>query len=586
MRRGGTPKDENPGWNQYFRSSLGGYWVVLAGRAAGQLETKVRFLVESQAQKEGEGQLGRLARTIMFQGTASNVGKSILSTALCRILKQDGYRVAPFKAQNMALNSYVTRDGGEIGRSQGIQAEAAGCPAAVEMNPILLKPKQDAVAQVIVKGRPLADMSAGEYRADYLPRALETVRECLDKLRREFDVVVLEGAGSPAEINLKDRDIVNMKAAELAEAPVILVADIDRGGAFASLVGTLELLDPDEKEMVAGFIFNRFRGEVALLEPGLRFLEEKTGKPVLGVVPYLYDLGIDAEDSVSLTEDSEESQVHVAAGREESTCPGREIDIAVIQLPRISNFTDFDPLRVVPGVGVRFVKNLRQLGNPDAVILPGTKNTTGDLIFLQESGLADRILDLAGQGKMVVGICGGFQMLGTRLVDPHETQSGVREMEGLGLLDIETTFSPEKVTHQVQAKVASRRAWWRNLTGVYVRGYEIHMGNSVLGCGVEPAFQVQARSGKQVHVDDGAVSADGRVFGTYLHGLFDNAVFLREWLKVLSGRRGHRFSLSTPGAWLDYQERREAAYDRLADHVRQHVNLHSLYRIMGLVEKR
>ncbi|AEF93478.1 Cobyric acid synthase [Desulfotomaculum nigrificans CO-1-SRB] len=501
----------------------------------------------------------------MLQGTSSHVGKSVLCTALCRIFKQDGFRVAPFKAQNMALNSYVTADGGEIGRAQGVQAEAAGVMATVAMNPVLIKPKQDLNAQVVVMGKPLADMSAREYRANFLPQAVELVRECLRQLRQEYEVVVLEGAGSPAEVNLKDRDIVNMRAAMLAEAPVILVADIDRGGVFASLVGTLELLEPDERDRVKGFIINKFRGDLELLRPGLEFLEQRTGKPVLGVIPYLHDHGIEQEDSVCL-------------GEPQPTVGTAEIDIAVIKLPRISNFTDFDNLRLVPGAAIRFVGPEDSLGQPDAIMLPGTKNTIQDLLWLKESGLAGQMQALARQGVPVVGICGGYQMLGTMLYDPQGTEAGVGDVTGLGLLDIETTFHPVKQTHQCRAKITCPTLPWYDITNQEIKGYEIHTGEVKLGAGVKALLEITSRSGSPVAVMDGAVDHTGRIFGTHLHGFFDNPQVLLGWINFLRRRKG----LSQLSIEQMPVMQREKNYDRLAEVVRGSLDMPKLYHLMGL----
>ncbi|MHB1126514.1 MAG: cobyric acid synthase [Bacillota bacterium] len=507
------------------------------------------------------------ARTIMVQGTASNAGKSIICTALCRIFRQDGWRVAPFKAQNMALNSYITKDGKEIGRAQGVQAEAAGIEATVEMNPVLLKPKQDMIAQVVVLGRPMADMSARDYRADFLPDALGIVRQSLDQLRGAFEVVVLEGAGSPAEVNLKDRDIVNMRAAEIAEAPVLLVADIDRGGVFAALVGTLELLEPLERERVAGFVINKFRGDLELLKPGLEFLEQRTGKPVLGVIPYIHDLGIDEEDSVSI------------GVRNSTTGVARdEVEIAVIQLPRISNFTDFDALARIPSTRVRYVKMGQPLGYPDAIILPGTKNTVQDMLYLREQGYSEEIMSRAREGAWVVGICGGYQMLGKRMEDPQQVESDLLSLEGLGLLDVSTTFYGEKATQRVTAEVIANEEFWKAARGMIVEGYEIHMGRTELSTGAKPLLRLLSPGITNDGID-GAVSLNGRVFGTYLHGLFDNDRFCLLWINELRRIKG---LMPLNGTGPGYVGAKEAAFERLAAHVRQHLDMERVYRIMGL----
>ena len=403
------------------------------------------------------------ARTLMIQGTASSVGKSILVAALCRIFRQDGYRVAPFKAQNMALNSFVTAEGGEIGRAQAVQAEAAGIAPTVDMNPVLLKPTADTGCQVIVLGKVARTISASDYYR-YTPSLLETIAGSLSRLRSAYDIVVIEGAGSPAEINLKDREIVNMRVARMSGTPVLLVGDIDRGGVFASLVGTLELLDEDERRYVKGLIINKFRGDLELLQPGLEFLEKRTGKPVLGVVPYFRDIRIAQEDSVYLDERVENTASH-------------DLDIAVIRLPHISNYDDFDPLEEA-GCLVRYVAQRFELGNPHLIILPGTKSTVTDLQYLRQSGLASSILIKAKAGTPVVGICGGYQMLGQKILDPQGVESAEAEVSGLGLLDVVTTFAPEKSTRQVRARVLSDLGLLSGTKGQELEGYEIHMGQT------------------------------------------------------------------------------------------------------------
>jgi adenosylcobyric acid synthase len=497
-------------------------------------------------------------KTIMLQGTSSDVGKSVLCTALCRILYEDGWKVAPFKSQNMALNSYITRDGKEIGRAQGVQAEACRIEATADMNPILLKPKQDMIAEVIVRGEHYADMEAGAYRDDYVPTALPILQESLDRLAKDYEVLVIEGAGSPAEINLKDRDIANMKVAELADAPVLLVADIDRGGVFASLVGTLALLDEAERTRVKGFIINKFRGKFSLLKPGLDWLEEHTGIPVLGVIPYA-DTGIDAEDSLALS-------TLKLKKRDETE---GALKIAVIRLPRISNFTDIDPLYDEPGVTVRLIASAAEWNNPDIIILPGTKNTTDDLQWLKRSGLAELIIQAAQSGAYVAGICGGYQMLGKELHDPEGVESTYEHSEGLGLLPLHTTFLVGKRTVRVEGKVCGASF----ASGQYVNGYEIHLGQTVREAGSRSLFQIE-----NDHTD-GTISDSEAIWGTYLHGVFHNRSFTRAWLNHIRIQKGLE---PVSGDVQTESERREASYEELAALVRKHLNMNKLYEIMKL----
>jgi adenosylcobyric acid synthase len=511
-----------------------------------------------------------MAKAIMVQGTSSHVGKSILCTALCRIFFQDGFSTAPFKAQNMALNSTVTPDGGEIGRAQGVQAEAARVQPTVYMNPILLKPKQDMEAQVIVLGKSIGDMSARDYRNDYLPQAEVLVLDCINRLKSEFEVLVIEGAGSPAEINLKDRDIVNMKTAELADAPVLLVADIDRGGVFASIIGTLDLLETHERDRVKALIINKFRGDIALLKSGLDFLEERTGLPVLGVIPYIHDHGIDEEDSVCLAETKD-------SGKQEAP-----IKIAVIELPRISNFTDINPFMSLPDTQVHFVKKGEKIGDVDLVIIPGTKNSMLDLSYLQEEGLAEEILVLAGRGKYVVGICGGYQMLGQQLLDPEGTEAGIGSLQGLGLLPGVTTFGAQKSTHQVTATILARAGFWRELYGHTVSGYEIHTGQTRVEEGDHYLLEIKLRSGQAMQEGDGLINATGKIFGTHIHGLFDNHKVLISLINAIRREKGLDLLV---GADLGIFHK-DKNYDRLADVVRGALDMRRLYKIMDLKESR
>lgn len=504
-----------------------------------------------------------MAKTIMLQGTSSHVGKSILTTALCRILYQDGFKVVPFKAQNMALNSYVTKNGGEMGRAQVAQAEAAHLDPCVEMNPVLLKPTGNSCSQVILLGKPIGNMSAREYHNGYSLKALAVVEKCLHTLMENYDAVVIEGAGSPAEVNLKANDIVNMRVAKMISAPVLLIADIDRGGALASVVGTLELLEPDERALVKGIVINKFRGDINLLKPALDFLEQKTGKPVLGVVPYLEDMGIDDEDSVSL----DDKRVDVE----------RDIEIAVLRTPKISNFTDFDALAGECDVNVRYVKQGETLGHPDLVILPGSKNTTEDLLWLRDHGFERELVDLVNQGTPLIGVCGGFQMLGREVRDPEHTESSFDEVAGLGFLDIITTFAADKVTHQVTAAAHNNNFLGLHYSDEQMTGYEIHMGRTEVMNSAQCAFVIKSRSGENVNSTDGVVRSDGLVMGTYIHGIFDNDRFRRAVINALRARKG----LSALTVMTDTNVRKQQAYNRLANTVRSSLDIKKLYEIMG-----
>ncbi|HEX3760926.1 MAG TPA: cobyric acid synthase [Kofleriaceae bacterium] len=505
------------------------------------------------------------APTVMVQGTASSVGKSLLVTALCRLFRRAGLRVAPFKSQNMALNAAVTLDGLEIGRAQAVQADAAGLAATVDMNPILLKPEGDCGCQVVVLGKPIGRMTAAQYHA-YQPQLTQIIATSLDRLRAEHDLVVIEGAGSPAEINLQAHDIANMHVARLAGAPVLLAGDIDRGGVFAAFVGTLELLPPDDRARIAAFIVNRFRGDRALLEPGLDMLTARTGVPVLGVVPYVPRLRIADEDSVSLDD---------RAGRRRP--PPGELDIAVVRLPRIANHDDVEPLEHEPGVTVRFVDHPDELSGADLVVLPGSKNTTADLAWLRAAGLADAIVARAAAGDPILGVCGGCQMLGEVIEDPHGVESAEPRVAGLGLLPLATRFGRDKRTAQVAARAAAPSFLTAGaaLAGP-VAGYEIHMGVVEPVRPVPAAFAIEARHGRPAAARDGAVAGDGAIVGTMLHGLFDNDALRARTLAALRARRG----LAAP-AGARRIPTRQAEYDRLADAVQGGLDLDRLWRIAG-----
>jgi adenosylcobyric acid synthase len=487
---------------------------------------------------------------IMVQGTHSDAGKSAVVTALCRIFAQDGYRTAPFKSQNMALNSYITVDGKEIGRAQGVQAEAAGVVATTDMNPILIKPTGDYQSQIVVHGVPYRNMKAGEYRQDFYEKGLQLIEESYNRLKKSCEVIVIEGAGSPAEINLNDRELVNMRVARLTNSPVILVGDIEKGGVFASLVGTLQLLEPEDRKRVIGVVINKFRGDVTLLEPGLKWFEEYTGVPVLGVIPYVPNLNIEAEDSVIL--DSYSS-------KQDSS---KELDIAVIRFPLISNFTDMDPFFAEPDCHVRYVQKAEALGEPDMVLLPGSKNTLGDLLFLHEKGLANRIQTLAAQGTPIFGICGGFQMLGEAVEDEHRVESSLKVMPGLGLIPMKTSISQKKTT------VLSRGVVMFEQKEIPVEGYEIHMGETEAGKDILPFVRLSTRSeGVQ----------DENITGTYFHGIFHNDEFRERLLNSLRHRKG----LPPIVNRTSFARLREESFDRLAAVVREHVSLELIYRKMA-----
>lgn len=466
------------------------------------------------------------APCLMVQGTGSGVGKSVLTAALCRLFARAGYRVAPFKSQNMALNACVTADGGEIGRAQAAQAEAAGVEPSVDMNPILLKPEADDRSQVVVRGRAVATVDWREY-GRMVPGLLPVVAESLARLRRAHDLVVIEGAGSPAEINLAATEIVNMRVARLADARVLLVGDIDRGGVFAALVGTLALLDPPDRARVRGFVVNKFRGDVAVLRPGLEELTARTGVPVLGVVPWISGRLAPAEDSLDLDSPRE------PAGGERVA-----IEIAVVRLPRLANFDDFEPLAEEPGVRVRWVTTPDALASADLVVLPGSKSTVADLAWLRERGLAAAIRAAAAAGRQVLGVCGGFQMLGETVLDPEGVESAVPSTPGLGLLPVVTTFSPLKTTVRVRARVARAPGPFAAAAGREVTAYEIHAGRTRAAPGAARLFAVVERGGAAADDADGVASASGTVAGTYLHGLFADHALRGALLRHVAARAG------------------------------------------------
>lgn len=492
------------------------------------------------------------ARPIMIQGTTSNAGKSIVAAGLCRVFMQDGHRVAPFKSQNMALNSYVTLDGLEMGRAQVTQAQAAGLEPDVRMNPVLLKPTTDVGSQVILNGEVVGNMSAMDY-FKYKRTLRPEVQKAYESLAAENDIVVIEGAGSPAEINLKAEDIVNMGMAQMADAPVLLVADIDRGGVFASIYGTIALLEPEERSRIKGVIINKFRGDKAILQSGIDMIAELTDIPVLGVLPYL---NIDIDDEDSLTDRfSRQPNEH---------CP---LDIVVVRLPRISNFTDFDALARHPSVGLRYVGAADELGSPDLVILPGSKSTMADLLWMRQNGLESGIKKLAASGTLVAGVCGGYQMLGRLLKDPYNVEGG-GELRGMELLDTETVFSPEKVRTRISGKISTLTGELEALSGAELFGYEIHMGNTKLRGRTRPFTVLEGSIG------DGAVYEN--VFGSYVHGLFDGGLG-NALVNLLLVRKG---LCAESGEQISAAQHREQQFDFLAAAIRESFDMTAIYKIM------
>lgn len=492
------------------------------------------------------------AKTLMIQGSSSSAGKSLLVTALCRIHVRRGIRVAPFKAQNMSNNAAVCADGGEIGRAQALQAAAACLEPTVDMNPVLIKPEADSRSQIILKGHPWQTLEAITY---YEKKKIlwEHVTQSLDRLRAAYDLVIIEGAGSPAELNLKRGDIVNMAVARHVQSPVLLVGDIDRGGIFAQLLGTLWLVEPEERTLMRGFIVNKFRGDLSLFDDGIQIIEQKGGIPVLGVIPYLRGLSLPDEDAVSV-------EVASRAAQPASTS---QTDIAILALPRIANFDDFDALRAEPGVHIRHVDSASQLGKPQAIIIPGTKSTMADLEWLRQTGLADSIIGFARNGGVVIGICGGYQMLGQSIHDPFHVESPNDLMDGLGLLPVVTTFVEKKATYQIYARILN----FGSLAGEMIEGYEIHMGETK---GQMPWVEIVSRNGEQVKVPDGSVSSNGKVWGCYLHGLFHNDSFRHDWLK----------SLGWQGKVASQSARFEESLEKLADAVENSLDMKKLEKIV------
>jgi len=511
-----------------------------------------------------------MVKAIMIQGTGSSVGKSIIVTALCRIFYQDGFRVAPFKAQNMALNSFITKDGKEMGRAQVVQAEACGIEATVDMNPILMKPTSEVGSQIIVCGKPIGNMQAQEYR-NYKSKLISVVKDSFLKLAHHYELIVIEGAGSPAEINLKEDDIVNMRMAQIADCPVLLVADIDKGGAFAWVVGTLELLTIKERNRIRGIIINKFRGDKEILQPGLNYLERKTKKPVLGIIPYFRDIQIEEEDSVNSEKNRYYTQPELG-----------KINIEVLYLPHISNFTDFDPLEREEGISLRYVKIGERSSAPDLLIIPGSKNTLNDLYYLKKSGYQKEISNRLKKGTVIVGICGGWQMLGRELYDPEHTESSREKIGGLGLINGVTTLKSKKITFQVRAHLLPNPFF--NIQDELV-GYEIHTGETILSGDEKPLFKITQRGSIQTDINDGVVSKKGMVWGTYIHGIFDNSSFRRSFINFLKSKKGLMISNGVNQDRISYQEQKDREYDRLACLIRDNLDMDKIYHILG-TEKR
>ena len=491
-----------------------------------------------------------MGKTIMVQGTGSDTGKSVIVSALCRIFSRLDYRVAPFKAQNMALNSAVTPGGGEIGRAQAVQAEAAGVIPTFDMNPVLLKPNRDDESQVIIQGRPAKNFSASsfyEHRDEIFPR----IKESLDRLRKEYDIVVIEGAGSPAEINLRQQDMVNMAIALYADCPVLLVADIDRGGVFASIVGTLELLNEEERQTIKGIIINKFRGDRKRFADGIDFIEDYTGKKVAGLIPYAANIGIPEEDSLAFSQSGSKQD---------------ELQIYVIYLPHISNFTDFTVFTEEAGVNLKYIKELKELDNPDLIIIPGSKNTIEDYMDIKNKGIVRRIIELKQQGVAVVGICGGYQMLGNEIKDPDNIESEQKEIKGFGLLDISTTLSKKKITKQIKAELIYEGDFFAELDQT-LTGYEIHQGYTVLSDKNYRLFNIKRDN---VDIKDGYISKDGLVWGSYIHGIFDNDQFRHKFLNYLRQNKGLK---ALEESKMFSIEKRKKAYDDWADLVLENIDI-------------
>jgi adenosylcobyric acid synthase len=489
----------------------------------------------------------KLTKSIMVVGTTSHAGKSLITAAICRLLVRQGLNVTPFKGQNMALNAYITADGEEMGHAQAVQAWAAKIEPRVEMNPILLKPQGDMTSQVIMMGTAVGRVQAADYYRDYFDRGWAAITSCLDQLATEFDYIVCEGAGSPAEINLKHRDLTNMRVASYLQANTVLVADIDRGGVFAHIVGTLELLEPEERALIKGFIINKFRGQRSLLESGITWLEERTGIPVIAVIPML-DQVFPAEDSLDLLE-------------RRSNKPNAETKIGVVKFPRISNFTDFDPLDGEPTINLKYITKKDELSSCDVIILPGSKTTIADLNWLNQTGIATAIADYHANGGIVMGICGGFQMLGATIADPAGIEGIAGEYPGLNLIPLQTTITATKTTRQ---RTTTTKYPHSNIS---ISGYEIHQGTTKWH-----STGANIANYEHLFTDDtlGLVDRELTIWGTYLHGIFDNGTWRRNWLNQIRTRR-HLSPITTDV--LDYATQRDEIFDQLADSISEHLDL-------------
>lgn len=527
---------------------------------------------------KGNGGRDMKAKCIMVQGTASSVGKSVITAGLCRVFSKDGYRVAPFKSQNMALNSFITKDGKEMGRAQVVQAEAAGIEPAVEMNPILLKPSADTKAQVIVNGEVFKNMPAMEYH-EYKPELAVVVRGAYERLAWENDIVVIEGAGSPAEINLRDKDIVNMGMAEIADAPVILVGDIDKGGVFAALAGTMLLLEEDERKRVKGVIINKFRGDIEILKPGLKMLEDIIHVPVLGVLPY-ERLYIDEEDSVAERFCNAANYNYNHDNTDSNEC---DIDVAIVKLPHISNISDFSALENIKGVRIRYVEHAMDMKQPDLIIIPGSKNTMNDLVSIRQNGIETQIKRLNKKGTIVFGICGGYQMLGTEIHDHFKSESELLNIEGMGLLNIKTVFREKKVTAQVEGAISGDEGVLKGLKDLKIKGYEIHMGTTEYLEGCIPYLMVHMAFYREQVYTGGVRNEDCNVFGTYIHGIFDNMEFTSGFINNLREKKGTGRTLEYE---KDFRAFREKQYDKLEDMIRRNLEMDKIYEILGLEGKK